>query len=92
MGEPGNRETGRASSNGMTFSGSMEEWFALEVAAAGMPAGPVVKSKIRSSDKPYLATEPDFPYRSAIASADAHASSRAYPMAEMVWKIAVIIR
>jgi hypothetical protein len=70
----------------------MEEWFALEVAAAGMPAGPVVKSKIRSTDKPYLAKKPDFPFLSASASADAQARARAYPMAEMVWKIAVIIR
>jgi len=31
MGEPGNREAGRASSNGMTLSGSMVDGYSLEM-------------------------------------------------------------
>ncbi|MCU0777247.1 MAG: hypothetical protein MUF86_06220 [Akkermansiaceae bacterium] len=56
MGEPGNRETGRASSNGMTLSGSMEGSFSLkkDFLLSGLAAGPVVKTKIHRPDKPYL--------------------------------------
>jgi hypothetical protein len=56
MGEPGNREIGRSSSNGITFSGSWDLDFSLKTDGCGdvpeVTAGPGDKPKIGSSDKP----------------------------------------